>query len=151
MPKQIDELVTLVRRVATNLRPPMLNEFGLIATHEWQISEWSRRTGITCQLDAPSREVMLDGDKRTVLFRLFQETLINVARHAHATAVVAAVQAADGQLVLTVHDKGAPSRPRHCSRANRLSYLAWVSVCARSWATERSSVWRAMSRWSRCR
>ena len=106
MRDQIDELVQTVRRVASDLRPPLLDDFGLVAALKWQVEEWERRTGIACQLDLALNEAKLDRERRTAVFRVFQESLTNVARHAQATQVVMTIREDHGQLVLTIHDNG---------------------------------------------
>lgn len=108
MRAQIDELVQNVRRIATDLRPSILDDFGLVAAMEWQAQEWGQRTGIECQMDASlmPADLEIDDGRRTALFRVFQEALTNVARHAHATHVLVTLSLADGRLVLSVQDDG---------------------------------------------
>lgn len=108
MRAQIDNLVKNVRRIASDLRPSVLDDFGLVAAMEWQAQEWSQRTGIPCRLDASlvPEALNLDSEQRTALFRVFQESLTNVARHAHATTVSATLLLEEQQLMLTVQDNG---------------------------------------------
>ena len=106
MRAQIDDLVQMVRRIASDLRPPLLDDFGLLAALEWQAREWEKRTGVACLLNRPSDEIKLDRDCRTAVFRVFQESLTNVARHAQATKVMVDVKDDGTQLVLTVRDNG---------------------------------------------
>lgn len=107
---QADELVQAVRRVSSDLRPPVLDDFGLGAALEWQVHEWEKRTGITCLVDLPDQEAQLDRDRRTAMFRVFQESLTNIARHAHASTVTVKLAAESeggkSQMVLTVQDDG---------------------------------------------
>ena len=104
--QQIDQLINNVRRIGSELRPPLLDKLGLIAALEWQAEEWERHTDITCILDVPSIDIALDEARRTALFRAFQEALTNVARHAQATYVAATLHQQDDQLVLIVQDDG---------------------------------------------
>lgn len=108
MSAQIDDMVKMVRRIASDLRPSILDDFGLVAAMEWQAQEWGQRTGITCRLDASlvPEDLQLGSECRTAMFRVFQESLTNVARHARATRVAATLQLDDDQLVLTVQDNG---------------------------------------------
>ena len=106
MRSQIDHLVQTVRRIASDLRPPLLDDFGLIAALKWQAGEWEKRTGIMCQLNLPEQEVQLDAERRTAVFRVFQESLTNVARHAQATQVVTSVSEDAEQFTLIVRDNG---------------------------------------------
>jgi signal transduction histidine kinase len=102
---QIDRIINSVRRIASGLRPEVLDEIGLAAAIEWQAREFSRRTGIRCVVDVEPEFVDPDKDRSTALFRIFQELLTNVARHANATRV--AVRLADGEVIrLKVEDNG---------------------------------------------
>jgi len=102
----IDSIVQTVRRVATELRPGLLDHVGLTAAIEWQIQEFAERTGIACDLYLGEEELALDADLATAIFRIFQETLTNVARHAGATKVGVELQDRSGELVLIVWDNG---------------------------------------------
>jgi signal transduction histidine kinase len=106
MTSQIDELVQTVRRIASDLRPPLLDDFGLMAALEWQARAWEKQTGILCNLTLPPEEVMLNREQRTAVFRVFQESLTNVARHSQATQVNVSAHKEGGQLVLKVQDNG---------------------------------------------
>jgi len=103
---QIDDLVNMVRRIASDLRPPLLDDFGLIAALEWQSQDWSRRTGIPCQVVVPEYDVMIERDSRTAVYRVFQEALTNIARHANASEVIVNVILSDEQLLLSIKDNG---------------------------------------------
>jgi PAS domain S-box-containing protein len=103
---QIDELVRVSRRISYDLRPSMLDDFGLFAAMEWQGREWERRTGIVCTLRLPDVEVHLDRAGRTAIFRVFQEALTNVARHAAATEVIVTAQVQRHGLTLSISDNG---------------------------------------------
>ena len=103
--QQIDRIINSVRRIASGLRPEVLDEMGLAAAVEWQAREFSRRTGIRCIVDIAPGFNDPDKDRSTALFRIFQELLTNVARHANATKV--AVHLADADtLALKVEDNG---------------------------------------------
>ncbi len=103
--QQIDRIINSVRRIATGLRPEVLDEIGLCAAIEWQAREFSRRTGIRCIVAIKPGFIDPDQQRSTALFRIFQELLTNVARHANATRVE--VHVADGDvLTLAVEDNG---------------------------------------------
>lgn len=104
--RQIDDLVNMVRRIASDLRPPLLDDFGLIAALEWQAKDWSQRTGTPCQVIVPDYDVMVERDSRTAVYRVFQEALTNIARHANAEQVTVTVALTHEQFVLTIHDDG---------------------------------------------
>jgi signal transduction histidine kinase len=90
----------------TQLRPEVLDRLGLAAAIGWQGGEFQRRSGIRCNVSLPEEELALDQERSTAVFRIFQELLANVARHAAATRVDVAVRSEPGQLVLTVADNG---------------------------------------------
>lgn len=102
----IDGTIQTVRRVATELRPGMLDDLGLVPALEWQIQEFSRRTGIRYQLDLGENLRPLERDVVTVLFRIFQETLTNITRHAQATEVKVSLIDAPDQITLIIQDNG---------------------------------------------
>ncbi len=102
----VDESIALMRRIATNLRPGLLDDLGLNAALEWQAQEFSRRSGIPCKLNLPEVDLDLDPALSTTLFRIFQETLTNITRHAQATRVSASLKQNKQILVLTIRDNG---------------------------------------------
>jgi PAS domain S-box-containing protein len=102
----VDETIQSVRRIATELRPVILDEFGLVAAVEWASEEFQARTSIKCRLDLPQEDFVIDPERATALFRIFQETLTNVARHANATEVSVRMFRPEGGLTLEVHDNG---------------------------------------------
>jgi PAS domain S-box-containing protein len=106
MGELIDDTIQSVRRIATELRPAILDDFGLLAAIEWQLQEFQTRAGIQCHLVAEVDNIPLDSESSTAVFRVFQETLTNVARHANATQVDVRIEHQDGQLTLQVHDNG---------------------------------------------
>lgn len=106
MAMHIDETIQTVRRIATELRPGILDSLGLVAAIEWQANEFHSRTGIPCGVIATAVEAPLDQNFTTVCFRIFQETLTNIIRHAAATAVEVVLRETGQDLVLTVRDNG---------------------------------------------
>jgi PAS domain S-box-containing protein len=106
MAKLIDAMVDKVRTLATELRPAVLDSLGLSAAVEWAVRQFARRTRIECALDLPAEPLRLDADRSTDLFRILQEALTNVARHAHASRVDVHLRATPREVVLEVHDNG---------------------------------------------
>jgi len=105
--KLIDRTMASMRRIATELRPAVLDEFGIIAAIEWQIEEFEKRFGIRCELKNQWRpEVVQDQALSTALFRIFQEMLTNVARHSAASEVAVHLVEEGGNLLLCVRDNG---------------------------------------------
>jgi signal transduction histidine kinase len=93
-----------VRKICTELRPGILDDLGLAAALEWQGKEFASRTGIPCDVSVPSSEIELDSDRATALFRIFQEALTNIARHAKARTVRASLSRQQGDVVLRVQE-----------------------------------------------
>jgi PAS domain S-box-containing protein len=106
MSRLIDKTIQTVQRIATDLRPGLLDDLGLSAAIEWQLGEFQKRTGIACKIIIDPKDVTFDSDRNTALFRIFQETLTNIARHAEATEVSVSLKQKDGQIELTVQDNG---------------------------------------------
>lgn len=102
----IDETIVTVRRIATSLRPGVLDDLGLAAAVEWQAQEFEGRTGIRCALRTSIDEGTLDPLLSTALFRIFQESLTNVARHSRASLVSVTLEHSGTDLLLEVRDDG---------------------------------------------
>ena len=103
----IDETIQTVRRIATELRPGILDSLGLVAALEWQANEFTSRSGIQCQVTSTVDDSQLSQQIATVFFRIYQEALTNIIRHAAATEVDVRLAADEaGGLVLTVKDNG---------------------------------------------
>ncbi|MGA3343993.1 MAG: PAS domain S-box protein [Terracidiphilus sp.] len=102
----INDGVQSVRRICSGLRPGILDDLGLAAAIEWQANEFGSRTGISCKVTLPPAELHIDGDRSTAVFRIFQECLTNVARHAEAQSVSASLNTQDEDLLLVVRDDG---------------------------------------------
>jgi signal transduction histidine kinase len=101
----IDSSVQTVRKIATGLRPEMLDDMGLVAAVAWQVKEFQKRTGIRCRASLPP-EIKLDIDVSTTMFRIFQEILTNVARHSRATRVDIELEVGASEVALEVVDNG---------------------------------------------
>jgi signal transduction histidine kinase len=103
----IDNTIKAVRTIINNLRPSVL-DLGLHAAIDWQVKEFSRRTGIECELveEDAATDFELDDQRATALFRILQESLTNVARHAQATRVDIEVQRQGNALVMRIRDNG---------------------------------------------
>src|SRR5262249_31715800 len=101
-----DSAIATIRKIATELRPGVLDNLGLSAAIEWQAKEFQSRTHIFCEMVSPFDEFDLDRDQATAVFRIFQETLTNVARHANATRVGVSLTRQNGSVLLKVQDNG---------------------------------------------
>ncbi|MBL8203576.1 MAG: PAS domain S-box protein [Blastocatellia bacterium] len=106
MSKLIDSTIQIGRKIATDLRPRVLDDLGLIAALRWQSRDFQTRTGITCNFMTTTEELPLDAGRATAVFRICQETLTNVLRHAQASTVTIRLQANDNHLYLDIQDNG---------------------------------------------
>jgi signal transduction histidine kinase len=104
--RQVDATLHSVRRIATELRPALLDDLGLVAAVEWAARDFEARTHITCRLSLPAGELAINRDQATAVFRIFQEALTNIARHSGATEVNVHLAEEDRAVVLRVHDNG---------------------------------------------
>jgi PAS domain S-box-containing protein len=116
-----ERLIQAVRRISTELRPGIL-DLGLAAALEWQMQEFQARTGIHCKLRLLTKE-MFAPDVSTALFRILQETLTNIARHAKATRVEVVKQKLRDRLVLQIRDDGRGFDPEDPSLSKSLGLL----------------------------
>jgi signal transduction histidine kinase len=98
--------VQTVRKIATGLRPEVLDDMGLVAAVGWQAKEFQKRTGIRCRAKLPPETAKPQIDIATTVFRIFQEILTNVARHSRATRVDIDLAVGDDKLDLDVVDNG---------------------------------------------
>jgi PAS domain S-box-containing protein len=100
------ETMTSIQKISAGLRPAILDRVGLGAAIEAEVESFQSRTGMDCQLSLPDTAVQATPDQATAMFRIFQEILTNVARHAHATKLTVWLQLKDGSLQLAVTDNG---------------------------------------------
>jgi PAS domain S-box-containing protein len=106
MLKIIDGTIRIVKKICIELRPGVLDDLGLTAAIEWQTQEFQNRSGITCDLFFDPEDIILDTDRSTAIFRIFQETLTNVARHADATTISVRLEKRNSHLIMEVKDNG---------------------------------------------
>lgn len=106
MTRLIDDTVDWVRRMSAELRPVMLDDLGLRAAIEWLLEGFAQRHDISCRLEADDADFRLPGESGTAAFRIVQECLTNVARHAAARQVCVGLHQREGGLELSVSDDG---------------------------------------------
>ena len=123
LPGRVDSIISTVRKIATELRPPVLDDLGLEAAIEWQIQEFEKRTGITCHFHSSLKHVDLNPVRATAVFRIFQETLTNVVRHAQASQVNIYLREEENKLILEVQDNGRGVTGRELSGTKSLGLL----------------------------
>ena len=116
MTSTIETTITSVRRIASELRPGLLDDLGLVAAIEWQVEQFQTRTGLKCHWINTTDEVELDREKSTAVFRILQEILTNVLRHAQATNLYVRLSRSRHHLELEVKDDG-----RGITRSQRIN------------------------------
>ena len=102
----IDKTVITVRRIATELRPSILDDLGLIAAMEWQSEEFEKRSEITSIFSSNVNQLTINTDVATAVFRIFQESLTNVLRHSQATEVISFFRLENSIITLFIEDNG---------------------------------------------
>lgn len=102
----IESTINSVRRLSTSLRPAILDDLGLAAAIEWQVQGFAGRTGCRYSLKLDHSDFAMDKERDTSIFRIFQEALTNIARHADAQKVDISLRRTGKRLVLTVKDNG---------------------------------------------
>lgn len=119
----VDSTIGTVRKIATQLRPGLLDDLGLEAAAEWQVKEFQNRSGIACRFISKLDDVEVSPDSSTALFRILNEALTNVARHAQATRVEVHLAARGKNALLKVRDNGTGFAERETSNTKSLGLL----------------------------
>jgi len=115
----VDHAIEASVRIAADLRPGIL-DCGIVAAIQWQTREFQDRTGIKCKIYGDEDEVTLSSESSIAVFRIFQETLTNISKHANASAVDIKLKQADGSLILEISDNGRGIR--EADRSKPLSF-----------------------------
>ncbi|MCC8400526.1 PAS domain-containing protein [Paraburkholderia sp. MMS20-SJTN17] len=126
----IDQLVVSVRRIATDLRPAMLDDLGLIPALEWLVNRFSERHGVRVTRRI-AEDIDFNDDSATAVFRIVQEALTNVARHAQATEVLLEIVRKEPYCVVRISDNGRGSAPDQRPAADSFGLLG---IRERAWA-----------------
>ncbi len=119
----VDDTIQSVRRISAELRPGLLDDLGLVAAVEWAVEEFEARTGTKGHLTLPPDDIVIPAEYATAVFRILQETLTNVARHADASEVSVRLAREDGDLCLEVRDNGIGIGEEHLSAGSSLGIL----------------------------
>ncbi len=106
MKRMLDVAITSVRRISTDLRPLILDDLGFAEAVAWQVSEVVKRSGLSVELDLPAHELVNDDARATALFRIVQEALTNIVRHANAQHVFISLSTDGDSLCLRIQDDG---------------------------------------------
>jgi PAS domain S-box-containing protein len=119
----VSSLIGTVKQICTNLRPTLLDHLGIEAAIEWQAEDFQKRSGLKCKVAVASNIRTIDIDIANALFRVFQEALTNVLKHAQATKVEASLKEEDGKIVLGIHDNGVGISEKQLSKRNSFGLL----------------------------
>lgn len=124
----VDQVIDSTRRISMDLRPGIL-DFGIVAAVQWQAKEFGRRTGITCHVNCEKEEILLDSDLSVAIFRVFQEILTNISKHAHATDVWVSLEEVGGKIALEVSDNGCGINPRDMKKQDSFGIRGMYERC----------------------
>ena len=121
--KVLNETIKSVRRIATELRPSMLDDLGLTEAIEWQSKEFEKRWGIRIIFESDSSYIPVDNDVATSLFRIYQEALTNIARHANASSVKVNLKSLGEYILMRIVDNGTGIDLNKIKNGNSLGIL----------------------------
>lgn len=119
----VNSTITTVRKIATDLRPSILDDLGLLAALEWQSEEFENRSGTKVLFDNQAGDISVAPQAATALFRIYQELLTNIARHANATLVNASLRSDENSLYFSIKDNGAGFNLNTINRKKTLGLL----------------------------
>ncbi|MEK6670687.1 MAG: PAS domain S-box protein [Nitrospirota bacterium] len=123
MIEQVDTTIAAVQGLVAELRPGVLDDLGLVAAIEWQCLDFERRSGIRCLVDSSEEDIPMDSARATAAFRICQEALTNVVRHARAKEIRVHLDKLDRELLLEIHDDGQGILPEKVTDARSLGLL----------------------------
>jgi len=103
---KVDSTIGSVRRIASEIRPSILDDFGLVAALEWQSGQFQAKSGVICDFSANTEDLSLDHEIESGVFRIAQEALTNIARHAGASVVEIGVIRQNGEAIFSIRDNG---------------------------------------------
>jgi len=106
MNRHLKDAIQSVRKIITDLRPSILDDFGLLAAIEWKIDEFRQQTGMQCVLTEPEDDIVMDKNRDIATFRIMQEALINITLHSGATKVAIDIETGANKLIIKIADNG---------------------------------------------
>jgi PAS domain S-box-containing protein len=119
----IDATIQQVRKISTELRPRILDDLGLIPAIEWQIGEFIKRTGISCTFHLNLQTIEIENNNNIAVFRIFQESLTNIIRHANATHVSVGLWKNNHSIILEIVDNGSGIKESNLSNLKSLGLI----------------------------
>lgn len=123
MNSYIDDIINKVRKISTELRPDILDKLGLVEAIEWHAGEFEKRSKIKCITDLENIEISLNPEKSISIFRIFQETLTNAARHSGADEIKIDLEVQNGWMILRVADNGRGITENEIEKGSSLGIL----------------------------
>jgi len=123
MQQLLDHTVAATRRISADLRPLILDDLGLVPAAEWLVQNFTQRSGIPCSLDVTPPDLELEDPQATALFRILQESLTNVSRHANASRVEVHIEGTGENITLSVRDNGRGFMPQEPRKPNSYGLL----------------------------
>ena len=121
----VDRTIRTVQQISSQLRPPVLDDLGLEAAIEWHVQEFAEWSGCRCELNLRIGAMPQDRDRDIAIFRILQEALTNVARHARAEVVKVRAIRNDDEFVLEIEDDGIGIPPAKLAGSTRMAWPAW--------------------------
>ncbi|MGZ4955709.1 MAG: PAS domain S-box protein [Methylobacter sp.] len=106
MNRHLKDAIQSVRKIITDLRPSILDDFGLLAAIEWKIDGFRQQTGMQCVLTEPKDDIVMDKNRDIAVFRIMQEALTNITLHSGATKVTIDVETGTNKLIIKITDNG---------------------------------------------
>ncbi len=106
MTKLANTMIGMIKRLTSKLRPPVLDDLGVVAAIEWEVNEFQERYGIECKLAFEPKQIELNPDLSTAVYRIFQEVMTNVGRHARASMVHGNFKVSEDSLEIEIRDNG---------------------------------------------
>jgi PAS domain S-box-containing protein len=123
MINRIDDTIQSVKKICTELRPPILDHFGITAAIEWYVNDFKKRTGINCDVSFEPDEIDLDQNLSTAIFRICQEALTNISRHAEASKVNLSLKLKGENILLEIKDNGKGIKEKQLSKPKSFGIL----------------------------
>jgi signal transduction histidine kinase len=120
--KQLDDAILTIQQIATDLRPPLLDTFGLGAAIDWYMDTNCERAGFDCEKDI-DMELDVDAPRATAIFRVFQEAFTNIIRHARATKIMVQLKQDQATFTLVIKDDGVGIREGQTLTPNGLGFV----------------------------
>ena len=124
----VNAAIHTVKRLSTELRPSILDHLGIGAAVEWQAEKFEEKTSIKCEVNLVPADISVDAEYSTALFRIFQELLTNVLRHAKATKVAVKLSDQGSSIILEITDNGVGIAKKHLSKTNSFGLF---DICER--------------------